>query len=982
MASVTIDVSTNKTSRINLGIQGENIVEQVIFNISSWIEEFGEGVAYVYAKRKGDVDPYPVALEMDLDEGTATWDLTAADTAYKGKGSAQLVYVVDEDGEVAITDDEIKKTKVYATTVQTSLVASSTENPDAYDTWLEVLGGYTARVESAKASALASKTAAAASAAAALASQTAAATSESNAASSEANAASSESTATAAASTATAQATAASGSATSAASSASSASASATAAAASATSADTDADRAEAAAESAESYDETYQEYLEDTQTAASTATTAAATAVARAQDASEYASVATQAKSDAMGSASSAAASEAAAHGWQQGAASSSQAAATSAAAASTSATNAATSETNAAASASAAEDSADEAEASASSVSASVAQIETNKNDITQLKEDLSDKTDWVVGSSEQLLSDNYTEDSFPYLFRQSGGNGADREYDEVVGGTVAWNQLAPTNYSKTGNGGASLTSGTPIMANHKLLIAFERSINTSLCIIAIFTRENGTNSNVECSLLADGALSGATIKSVAVSGVSNGTNSNVDGNAWIYQTAGSGTTCTNLQIIDLTAMFGSTIADYIYSLEQANAGAGVAFFRKLFPFDYYEYNAGELMHVSGVSSHDTVGFNQWDEEWEVGAYQSSTGNKTNSSNRIRSKNKIPVLPSTTYYISGGVNASNPNTVYFYDENEAYLGVSNQVARYNATFITPDKAHYMCFNTGVGYGETYKNDICINLSWSGYRNGEYEPYVKHSYPLDDSLILRGIPKLDASNNLYYDGDTYADDGTVTRRYGIVDLGTLNWNYIPTSGQERFVSSSIRNLVKKPATNADNANIISSAYDTFNITHAFEKDKIIAMYIDGDILVRDTSYTDATAFKAAMSGVYLVYELATPTTETAEPYTNPQILSGYGTEGYVSAGIVPVGHNTKYPENLKAKIEGLPWNFATLIAPTETTYTATRNYTTGALFIVNNILYKATANIANGGTITPNTNCTATTLAEVISAL
>ena len=28
----------------------------------------------------------------------------------------------------------------------------------------------------------------------------------------------------------------------------------------------------------------------------------------------------------------------------------------------------------------------------------------------------------------------------------------------------------------------------------------------------------------------------------------------------------------------LFDLTQMFGSTIADYIYSLEQANAGAGV--------------------------------------------------------------------------------------------------------------------------------------------------------------------------------------------------------------------------------------------------------------------------------------------------------------------------------------------------------------------------------------------------------------------
>ena len=143
-----------------------------------------------------------------------------------------------------------------------------------------------------------------------------------------------------------------------------------------------------------------------------------------------------------------------------------------------------------------------------------------------------------------------------------------------------------------------------------------------------------------------------------------------------------------------------------------------------------------------------------------------------------------------------------------------------------------------------------------------------------------------------------------------------------------------------------------------------------------------GRIYVRDAAYTDATAFKTAMSGVYLLYELATQTIETAESYQSPQVVDPYGTEEYVTTSIVPVGHNTKYPEDIVRKIDSLPSNFATLIAPTEKAYKATRNYVTGNLFIVNNILYKATANIANGGTITPNSNCTATTLAEIISAL
>ena len=58
------------------------------------------------------------------------------------------------------------------------------------------------------------------------------------------------------------------------------------------------------------------------------------------------------------------------------------------------------------------------------------------------------------------------------------------------------------------------------------------------------------------------------------------------------------------TDIMVFDLTQMFGTTIADYIYSLEQGNAGAGVAWFKNLFPKDYYAYNAGEVTNVSAVN------------------------------------------------------------------------------------------------------------------------------------------------------------------------------------------------------------------------------------------------------------------------------------------------------------------------------------------------------------------------------------------
>ena len=69
-------------------------------------------------------------------------------------------------------------------------------------------------------------------------------------------------------------------------------------------------------------------------------------------------------------------------------------------------------------------------------------------------------------------------------------------------------------------------------------------------------------------------------------------------------------------DLIFIDLTQLFGTTVADYIYNLEQTTAGAGVAWFRNLFPKDYYSYNAGEEMTVSAVNGDE---YNQISVTWE---------------------------------------------------------------------------------------------------------------------------------------------------------------------------------------------------------------------------------------------------------------------------------------------------------------------------------------------------------------------------
>lgn len=58
------------------------------------------------------------------------------------------------------------------------------------------------------------------------------------------------------------------------------------------------------------------------------------------------------------------------------------------------------------------------------------------------------------------------------------------------------------------------------------------------------------------------------------------------------------------------------------------------------------------------------------------------------------------------------------------------------------------------------------------------------------------------------------------------------------------------------------------------------------------------------------------------------------------------------------------------------------MIASTETSMTATRNYTSGSLIIVGPALLKATSNISAGASLVIGTNCVRTTLEEWILSL
>lgn len=105
--------------------------------------------------------------------------------------------------------------------------------------------------------------------------------------------------------------------------------------------------------------------------------------------------------------------------------------------------------------------------------------------------------------------------------------------------------------------------------------------------------------------------------------------------------------------------------------------------------------------------------------------------------------------------------------------------------------------------------------------------------------------------------------------------RIGAVDLGTLNYTY--TENSQQFRSTTALQNAKLPSDSTGMLNGKCALYNVINYSTMLNSDMALTIvfsgsFAQGQVWIKNSNYTDATAFKTAMSGVYLYYELATPT--------------------------------------------------------------------------------------------------------------
>ena len=473
-----------------------------------------------------------------------------------------------------------------------------------------------------------------------------------------------------------------------------------------------------------------------------------------------------------------------------------------------------------------------------------------------------------------------------------------------DKLLGRTVAFNQLIDNGNFADGTTGWS-ASGATISASDGILssVATEQNgrfyqssrefINGHVYILlAQFKASASTTLSVYNSAslyfnLASVGTSFAQYGSIRKNDKTTGTPSIIfqDGAASDWKTVQT----KNVMLIDLTAMYGTTLADSIYAMEQATTGAGVAYVRQRMDSDYYAANSGTLTApvVSGVSF---VGFNLWDEEWEI------------SDSKLFSKNYIPVTQGAQYYLKIPQYASQAFLyVYCYDENHS--AVTNiGVVYYNDSLITiPNGVFFIKFRTDTAYGTTYHNDICINVSKTTGtpKNGDYLPYQHASLSIP-STRLDGVG--DAQDVMYVREDGENDYSIVkTAKMARYNLGSFNWSTPAVGGTSTAAWVYCGDLIglAKSVNNTTVANIICPKY-TANTANAVYggADGCIAISSAQTVSIYSTAFVGMTAaqVKAALADVYIAVELATPTeTVIAEHLTLAEVSAIAENGGIIS---------------------------------------------------------------------------------------
>lgn len=487
-------------------------------------------------------------------------------------------------------------------------------------------------------------------------------------------------------------------------------------------------------------------------------------------------------------------------------------------------------------------------------------------------------------------------------------------------VKGKTIVWNQLFDKNsipnrnstaitYSVDGNINILSTTNVITTSSFNFLCPTVSDHKYMICAKSLeWNSPNHSNLFVGDSGNPDTA-SYATLTPNDLTKFFTATNETCYIKAYISYSAGNYEFKMNaLQLFDLTQMFGA-----------GNEPTTPAQFRAMFPDDYYPYNAGELKTIVPTSV-ETSGIERF-QLLDKSKYQSTTtinnviftnngdgsiavNGTANAAVYYRLDNTISVSVGHKLLIASGISGGSWGSYLLYDDaNLSYDGFDvSGIGKIYTAGVSPATLYIFIDKDYTANNLVFKSQLFDLTQMFGAGNEPATPaefwqkvpenfygYNPNDYKSVNIPSSKYFPDGMRSAGSAYDEINFLSQKAI-KRIGAVDMGTLSWQYV-SGANERFVAS-VDGI--KIVSGSAKGNLVCSKYITTSVDDVYlhTADKTIAVHYEFEqVWVYDAAYTDAAAFKAAMSGVMLYYELATPV-ETA--ITPPlQALSTY--KGFTS---------------------------------------------------------------------------------------
>lgn len=321
-------------------------------------------------------------------------------------------------------------------------------------------------------------------------------------------------------------------------------------------------------------------------------------------------------------------------------------------------------------------------------------------------------------------------------------------------------------------------------------------------------------------------------------------------------------------NLMVIDLTLMFGA-----------GNEPTSVSDFTNLFPLPYYNYDTGSLLSFNGTGI-KSVGKNLLSYSGENLPYNANGVSITRQNNIYKVVATNPsgypfARISTIHYLRKGtytvlmLGAESSNTGIAWRLIDRNVSPVKQIVNASATtttFTLNEDVYDVYFEITIDLSRLTAGAWDVRFQLNMGTPIDYEPYTENTIDLPTSTFF---PTGMKSAGAAYDELTSTK---ATTRIGMVDLGSLTW-VLKNNNNPYFYTTA--NIGQKA-----NGQALCAKYPFVSAADFATKDKCLRLGAAEAIQIRDSSYTSATDFKTAMSGVYLYYELATPTEEDIESYS------------------------------------------------------------------------------------------------------